>query len=225
MLVVPDDFLAAELGESFLDRGSFGVRVAATAEQALTIARLARPSLVVFRDAVPDMELAPFCRELRKACSAKLLMLTEQIGDPALSHAEELCDAHLISPVETSQLLATIAELLDVAQRRSRRVPLEVLVHTEGFVDANEAVDTTLANAINISEDGMRLEASRPFGLGSRGQVQFFLPDGTERLALDAVVRVAVDEVRLTYALEFVDLAPQHRTAIRGYVASCGDGS
>ena len=219
MLIVPDDLLAAELGESFLDRGSFGVRVAATAEQALTIARLARPSLVVFRDGVPDMALAPFCRELRKACNAKLLMLTEQIGDPALAQAEELCDAHLISPVETKQLLDTIAELLEVAQRRTRRVPLEVLVHTEGLVDGDDAVDTTLANGINISEDGMRLEASRPFRLAARGKLQFFLPDRTERLTLDAVVRVAVDEVRLTYALEFIDLAPQHRTAIRSYVA------
>jgi hypothetical protein len=73
---------------------------------------------------------------------------------------------------------------------------------------------------VNLSEDGMLLEANRQLGIGARGRLLFFLPGQAERLAIEARVRAAVDELRLLYVVEFIDLAPQHRTLIRRYVES-----
>ena len=75
-----------------------------------------------------------------------------------------------------------------------------------------------LANGVNVSEDGMRVEANCQLSIDSRGTLQFFLPGERERMTLEGRVRLAVDEVQLLYTIEFLDLAPQHRARIRQYV-------
>jgi hypothetical protein len=177
---------------------------------------------VVLRSRLGTTPVSMFCRSLKRdgqQQGPKIIMLTDHIGHSMDDATEAAADAHLVSPVEQEQLLSTIAILLGVKQRRAQRVPLEVLVHTEGFVK-DGAVDSTLANAVSLSEDGMVIESNCHLGLGSQGQLQFFLPGFGERLALSGVIRLAVDEVRLLYAVEFVDLAPQHRTEIRRYLQS-----
>jgi hypothetical protein len=133
--------------------------------------------------------------------------------------ADVLCDAHLVSPIELPQLLSTIAELLQLKARRSIRAPIDALVHTEGFAGEKDApVDVGPGTALNVSEDGMLLESARPLAVGARGRLLFFLPVSNERLVLQGIVRSAVDEVRLWFAIELIDLAPQHRALIRRYV-------
>lgn len=221
ILFVPAELLAPELGHTFLDRDSLEVRTAAGYRDALRHAASWAPHLIVLRSEIEDHEAFEFCRavhaRLRKP-TPKLLMLTERLHTAA--QPDVACDAHLVSPVGADQLLATIAELLDLALRRAGRAPLDVLVHTEGFADDATAVDASLSSGLNLSEDSMLIEAGRHLRIGARGSLQFFLPGITERMTVDARVRVAVDEVRLLYVVEFVDLAPQHRALIRRYVES-----
>jgi DNA-binding response OmpR family regulator len=222
LLLVPDDVLTSEMRESFLDRGSFTVRMASTAREALDMANLWRPSLVLFKSDLGDISMSEFCREIRARCAnaeTRLLMLTDQIGAD-LQHTDQAdYDAHLISPVEPRQLLHTIATLLDVRERRYPRAVLEVLVRTEGFEESVSGEDDSLATSINISENGMLLETKIPFRVGSRGQLYFFLPGSSERIAVTGVVRTVMDEVRLHHAVEFLDLADHHRETVRRYVA------
>ena len=222
ILIVPDGLLGPELGESFLDRQSLSVRTASDGAQAVAVAEVWRPNLIVFRSEFRS-EVDRFCRELetqRRRSEPKLLMLTDQLHPGQLDAADDVYDAHLISPVGVEQLLSTIAELVDVTQRRCARVPLDVLVHTEGFADADAAVDSTLSSALSVSEESILLEASRQLCLRTRGQLRFFLPGSAERVTLEGIVRVAVDEVRLIYVIDLVDLAPQNRALIRRYVES-----
>ncbi len=145
-------------------------------------------------------------------------MLTDTIGDEA-QHAEGAgYDAHLISPVEPRQLLHTIATLLDVRERRAPRAGLEVLVRAEGFAESASGQDDSLASSINISENGMLLETKVAFRVGARGQLNFFLPGSSERVSVTGVVRTVMDEVRLHYAVEFLDLADHQREMVRQYV-------
>jgi DNA-binding response OmpR family regulator len=221
LLLVPDDVLTGEMRESFLDRGSFTVRMASTAREALDMAGLWRPSLVLFKSDLGDISMPEFCRELRARCEnteTKLLMLTDQIGAD-LQHTDRAdYDAHLISPVEPRQLLHTIATLLDVRQRRAPRASLEVLVRTEGFLESVSAEDDSLATSVNVSENGMLLEAKLLLKVGSRGRLYFYLPGSTERVSVSGVVRTVMDEVRLHYAVEFLDLAEHQREMVRQYV-------
>jgi CheY-like chemotaxis protein len=221
ILFVPAELLAPEVGRTILGRGSLDVRFAADYRAALRDAAGWMPHLIVLRSEIDGHDAVDFCRaihaQLREA-PPKLLMLTERLR--AAAQADVACDAHLVSPVSIDQLLATIAELLDLSMRGSDRAAIDALVHTEGFADDGTAVDATLSSGVNLSEDGMLIEAGRQLRIGARGKLQFFLPGITERLAVDARVRVAVDEVRLRYVVEFVDLPPQHRALIRRYVES-----
>jgi DNA-binding response OmpR family regulator len=221
LLLVPDDVLSGEIRESFLDRGSFTVRTAGDASEALSMISVWRPSLIVFRSDLAGMSISEFCRMVRdqvRVEETKLLMVTDQVG-AALEDVDQVgYDAHLISPVEAPQLLHTVATLVDVRERRAPRVPLEALVRTEGLRESADSPDTSLANAVNISENGILLESEGPLKVGSKGRLHFFLPGGAERITVSGIVRTLMDEVRLHYSVEFVDLPDHHLETIRRYV-------
>lgn len=221
ILIVPDDLLTWELRESFLDRRTFVVRTARDADEALSISEAWQPTLVFFRSDLEGMPVTSFCARLRSAvgdAATKLLMFTDQIGASLDDAVEAASDAHLISPIEPEQLLDTVAQLTTAPRRRSRRVPIDVLVETDGFLDSPAA----LANSLNVSEDGMLIEASEHLPIDAQGVLRFFLPGSPKRLVIKAAVKVAVDEIRLHYALEFVDLSPGSRALIRQYISQTG---
>jgi CheY-like chemotaxis protein len=219
MLVVPPDLVERELGESFPDRESLEVRSADTVETALQRVAEWKPDLVVFRSQLGGESIARFCQRLKGATPApRLLMLTDQLDETLGDADDATCDAHLVSPVTHAQLLDTMAELAGIDQRRSPRVSLDVLVHMDGFAGDGDGVGSFLANGVDLSVDGMRIEANCQLTVGSSGALQFFLPGEGDRLTLEGRVRLAIDEVRLLYVVEFLDLAPQHRSRIRQYV-------
>jgi CheY-like chemotaxis protein len=227
VLIVPDDLLSNELGGTLLDRQSLKVRAASTAREAIAINAAWQPSLIVMRSRVNGEPVNALCQTLlrgRQAGPPHLVLVTDSVGEQMGEAADAMCDAHLVSPVELPQLLSTIAELLQLKARRSMRAPIDALVHTEGFAaDKDAPVDAGPGNALNVSEDGMLLESARPLAVGATGRLLFFLPGTSERLVLQGVVRMAVDEVRLWFAIELVDLAPQHRALIRRYVERAQD--
>jgi CheY-like chemotaxis protein len=222
ILFVPDEVLAGALRSSFLQHRSVALRSVHNPSHALAVAASWRPQLVVFRSQLEAAAAAHFCRALIADAGThgcKLLLITEALQDADFAElAAAGADAHLVSPVEPPQLLATIAELLALDRRAGPRVPVEALIHTEGFDADGASVDATLSSALCVSEDGMVLESSRHLALDARGRLHFFLPSAPERLSVQARVRAAIDEIRLRYAVEFADLAPQHRAAIRRYV-------
>ena len=226
VLIVPDDLLSHELGGTLLDRQSLRVRAAQTAAEALAINLAWLPSLIVMRSRIHGEPVGKLCETLRRnrgGGEPHLVLVTDSIGDMGEA-ADAICDAHLVSPIELPQLLSTIAELLQVRARRSMRAPIDALVHTEGFAgDKDAPVDVGPGTALNLSEDGMLIESARPLAVGATGRLLFFLPGSNERLALQGIVRTAVDEVRLWFAIELVDLAPQHRALIRRYVEQARD--
>lgn len=221
VLIVPEDLLSHELGGTLLGRQSLSVRTASSAVEAIGINAAWHPSLIVMRSRV-SAEIGQLCQTLLRAridSAPHLVLVTDSVGERIGEAADALCDAHLVSPVEAPQLLSTIAELLQLRARRSMRAPIDALVHTEGFEgDSDAPVDVGPGNALNVSEDGMLLESARPLAVGATGRLLFFLPGSSERLVLQGVVRMAVDEVRLWFAIELIDLAPQHRALIRRYV-------
>jgi CheY-like chemotaxis protein len=221
VLFVPTKLLAPELDLIFQDRGSLELQSAVGYRDALAVASWWKPDLIVLSSEIDGEDALDFCQTVRsqtRASPPRLLMITEHL-DGELD-IDVPSDAHLVSPVAVEQLLATIAELTGVNQRGLPRVPLEVLVHTEGFADEGATSDTTLSTGIALSEDCMMLEASRQLGVGARGRLQFFLPAVDERLSVEAHVRVAIDEIRLLYVLEFLGLAPHHRALVRRYMES-----
>lgn len=146
------------------------------------------------------------------------MVIDEVVGNPNADALDGLCDARLLQPVSAEQLLNTAAELLSVRTRRAPRVPVDTLVHLQGF---GLTTDTqgTLANAINVSELGMLLEAGAQLDLGASGTLSFFLPGAAERVVVPGVVRVALDEVLLHYAIEFEGNDPNQLREIQRYIS------
>lgn len=219
VLLVPDSVIEGQLGATYLDRGSLSVRTAHDAEEALRMAEVFRPDLVVLR-----RELLrgahQLCVDLRNRLpGVQLLLITEFVGgeEPDVAMYEGLCNARLVQPVEAPQLLATVAALLDIRTRRSRRAPLEALVHLKGFGLTN-ADKSCVANAIDLSEHGMLLEASEHLCLGDTGTLTFFLPDDQQRVVVEGTVQVAMDEVLLHYAVEFAHMDPPARESVERFV-------
>jgi CheY-like chemotaxis protein len=222
ILIVPQNLLQVELGSSFLDRKSLSVRAAATAEAAYAVVARWQPALVVFGSALPGVELQEFCARVR--CEAgsspvRLLMLSSRAWAESHDAAGLPCDAHLLIPARTHDLLRTLAGLLDLRERRATRVPFRVLAQAVGLAQSNTAA-TVLVNTVTMSEVGLLVEAPEPLGLGSGGEVRFFLSGHPARITVRCAVQYLVDELQLHYALSIVDLGDAERGAIRAFTSS-----
>jgi DNA-binding response OmpR family regulator len=217
VLLVPDRVMEGELRASYLDRGSLSIRTAHDAAEALSMAQQLRPDLVVLRgDFVLDAQ--KLCASLRDLLpKMQLLLLTDFVGKSDPDAFEGLYDARLVQPVDAPQLLATVACLLEIRTRRGPRARLDSLVHMAGFgVEPQGAA--SVANAIDVSEHGMLVEASEQLGMGMRGTVRFFLPDNGAAVVAIGTVCVAMDEVLLHYAINFDEIDAVARESLARYV-------
>jgi hypothetical protein len=219
VLVVPDQIISGEIGATFFDRRSFGVRSAHDASEALGIASAWRPDLIVLRSDLMGASARDFCLLVRaKLPRVKLLIVDEVLGDSTSDALDGICNARLLPPVSPDQLLDTAAELLAVRTRRAPRVPVDTLVHLTGF-GLTTSEEGALANAVDLSELGMLLEAGAHLDLGAAGTLAFFLPEINERVVMPGVVRVGIDEILLHYAIEFIGGDAACISAIQRYVS------
>ena len=106
-----------------------------------------------------------------------------------------------------------LARLVHVPPRHSVRVPVFVEVETEG------AVRTTLGTSVNLSENGILIEA-QALDLGSEIAFAFRLPAAPEPVRGRAkVVRVATDD---NFGLEFSEISGESLQVIRAFITRIG---
>jgi CheY-like chemotaxis protein len=221
LLIVPDDLLKLEVRESFLDRRGVNTRAAINAEEALAIALTWQPQLVVFGSVQAGMTAASFVRRLREAVPnprPRLIMVTSSVDEAAPRIDDTAYDAHLVAPVELDQLLATAAAVLDMRQRQWPRVRTTITVSLEGLLEDASEVDQTLANTIDLSAGGMRVEPRDPLRVGRHGTVTFLLPGSLTRLVLGCTVVALVDELLFHYGLTFTHVSDDEREMLRAFV-------
>jgi CheY-like chemotaxis protein len=223
ILVIPDGLLENELQGSLLDRRSLFVRTATSGHEALREVAEWQPNLIILSSSLPgNIGAVEFCSTLKQDPlfqTTKLLMVTDYISECLEHLANAPADAHLVSPVSQPQLSETIAALLSIRERKSPRVPLEVLARLEGLARKSSGEKSyAVANTINVSETGLRLETKERLEIGQIGVVTLSLPGSGERLSLPCTVRIVLDEVLLHYAVEFQGLDDASRNALREYV-------
>jgi DNA-binding response OmpR family regulator len=219
LLIVPHA-LQVEIGGSFLDRRSFKVRTASDGGEALAMARIWRPELILLASSLRDMSPATFCEKVRRDTTlgaVRLLMITSELATGSVDgfiHA--LADAHLVQPIEEAELLGTVGALLNVRSRRAPRLPVELLGRVTDRPANGEPVQL-MANVLTLSEHGLLLECEQHLTVGAMDTVTFYLPGDSRRLQLDCAVLFA-DEYLLHYGVEFVGIGEDDRGAIRSYV-------
>jgi two-component system response regulator MprA len=95
----------------------YAVRVAEDGPQALEVARIEPPDLVVLDVMLPGMDGNEVCRRLRRGTAAPILMLTARDAVPdRIAGLDSGADDYLVKPFDFDELLARIRALLRRAQ-------------------------------------------------------------------------------------------------------------
>jgi len=222
VLLVASTDLRPALGRTLLWRRDIGRLYAPDPDTALELALAARPCLCIV-DAVELPQTLALLRRLR--------------AEPATRHMGIVALNRLMEPEEEDQLRRAganavftaqmdpelwdvrLEELLSVPSRRSGRLPVQLDVWTRLPSGESRLAGT----ALNISINGMLLEAPEPLDLGTKMDLLVELPDSAARLrVVGQVARRAGEgmEKQPRYGVKFLVLPGDTRERIRCFVES-----
>ncbi len=112
VLVVDDEELIAETLVSILNSAGFTAMAAFSAENALELAQLVPPEVLITDIVMPGMDGIELAKELkRRVPDCKVLLFSGQVG--AVEFRGRTQFPLLAKPVHPSQLLAEVAQLAD----------------------------------------------------------------------------------------------------------------
>lgn len=221
LLIVPDGLLPDDTAAALFSRSSFETKMATSGDEALAIAALWGADLIIFSSVLADVGAQGFCeavREIPRLQATKLLMVTDQIGGDDIQVGHAPTSGHLVNPVDSAQLVSTIAELLEIPLSEAPRVPVDVLAQIEGLLEDDSEDSKATVNVLYLSDEGLMLEAPVHLRIGATGKAHFFLPESSVPLSLHCCARVVLDEILLHYWVEFVDLSEEDRTTLQDFV-------
>src|SRR5215217_140480 len=113
ILIVEDEVSIAEPFARLLEREGFEARVAATAADALRMARDERPDLVLLDLALPDGDGRDVCRTLRAESGVPVIMLTARGTETDRVVGLELgADDYVVKPFSAAEVVARIRAVL-----------------------------------------------------------------------------------------------------------------
>lgn len=122
ILVVEDEEALARLVKSHLERAGHDVHVENQGKPALVFATEHRPDLVVLDLMLPDMSGYDVCVELRRLYHPRILPVVILTGLNQPKHEllgfNHGAEAYLTKPVQTIELLGTVAVMLHRAAER-----------------------------------------------------------------------------------------------------------
>ena len=132
VLVVEDEQKLRELVRSYLERAGFAVLSTGSGAEAISLARSARPDLVVLDLGLPDVPGQSVARELRVAGSTPILMLTARSSEEDRIGGLELgADDYVTKPFSPRELVLRVQAIL---RRGGRPAGDEGLVRYGGGV-------------------------------------------------------------------------------------------
>jgi two-component system, OmpR family, alkaline phosphatase synthesis response regulator PhoP len=113
ILVVDDDKKIVELVSLYLRRDGYGVLAAYDGREALDLARLKQPDLIVLDLLLPELDGREVCRTLRAESRVPVIMLTARsTDDDKLAGLDLGADDYVTKPFNPRELLARIRAVL-----------------------------------------------------------------------------------------------------------------
>jgi two-component system response regulator MprA len=113
ILVVDDDPKISSVLSRGLRFEGYTVRVAADGPEALRIARIHPPDLLILDVMLPGMDGMEVCRRLRRGTNVPILMLTARDAVPdRIAGLDSGADDYLVKPFDFDELLARVRALL-----------------------------------------------------------------------------------------------------------------
>ena len=224
ILVVRAEGIKLKLEASCLDRSTFSIRAAGSAQDALSVGAFQRPALVIVGSELPDATPEELCRVWRAAPemeSARFLLVADGHRPDAVSSFLAAGGDAFIPRATPPDLVANaVANILGIRLRSTLRVPVQLLCKVDLLGASGAVVGTMLATTIDLSTTGVSLECQHPLQASDTVVVHLVLPGTRCRLVARAIVCRVVDEVWMHYAAEFQDLPPDQRVSLRTFIQS-----
>lgn len=154
ILVVDDDALLRRSLAFNLEQAGYRTSTAGTAEDALALARLDAPELVLLDIGLPGMDGLDALRNLRRELDVPVIFITARRRELDEVLGLELgADDYITKPFDIDVLLARIKAVLRRVQRRgpTPRVEVQPLVVGDLMIDPGAHVVTLRAEPVNLA--------------------------------------------------------------------------
>ena len=113
ILLVDDEPLIVQQARDYLEHGGFRVLSAGDGKTALTLARQARPDLLVLDLNLPGLDGLDVCRALRRESDVPIIMLTARVEETDRLIGLELgADDYIVKPFSPRELVARVRFIL-----------------------------------------------------------------------------------------------------------------
>lgn len=171
ILLVDDMRSFLDLEATFLSRAECRILTASTGLEAIRVARVEKPDLVVLDIEMPEMNGIQACRILRSdAVTARtpvIVLSSMQMED----EARRAGASHFLrKPIDEPTFLAEVKRFLPIVERAETRIAVDVPAALRRDGEAFEA------RLVNLSPTGFFVATDRRPPIGARLEVSFSLP-------------------------------------------------
>lgn len=171
ILLVDDEPVNLILLEHLLEPEGYETFSADSGEQALTVAKQVRPSLILLDVMMPDMDGFEVCRQLRAdptLQSVPIIFLTALADDESrLKGLGLMGDDYLTKPISNSLVLAKVANTLRLTQMRSTEFRVKIRQQAERQVNAAWSISESLLEKFRLFVPDQLLNRIAPKGVES----------------------------------------------------------
>jgi len=204
---------------AILKRGGYLVAHVEDLEALLGLEAGIPPDLVVFDLGIPPEGAVPLAQRLRARTYWRFvsMMLAVPAGHPRM---EEVLVAGIndviLAPFPPDELLDKARRLTVIPARRELNTPARV--H-----DPNAGGPVQGGKTLNVSSNGILMEAESPLVIGRTVELEFFLPDDPEPVrATGRVVRrtMELDLLHPAFGIRFVEMPEKDQARIEAFVAT-----
>jgi CheY-like chemotaxis protein len=220
VLVADSSRLFLELECGYFEKIGCITIAAASAKEALKLAKDERPDLILLDFHLPDMKGADLTKRLKDDLSTRGIPVIMMAADPDREIENKSRDAgafeFLKKPLKQRHLIYRTASILKISLRFDISVAVSI-TNLEGGGGIR-----IKGRSIDMSESGMKLECGLNIEKNAMVRVEFSMPGSPESLQFEGkVMRVEkADKDKIHYGIRFLVPEGRSREQIRDYLSS-----
>jgi uncharacterized protein (TIGR02266 family) len=224
-ILLPDDEeLLLALEKSFFRRDKFELLVARTGEEALEMAEIHFPDLVLLDLSMPGMAGDECCRRIKenpRLRSMPVILVAPGGGQEELERCRAAgCDDALLNPIDRQYLLSVAQKFFSVSERAAPRIVARLRI------SYGTGTQHLLSNySVNLSTGGVFLECDQPLPEDTPLTLEILLPARDTRIRCRGRVAWVNDPEKRKkdtlppgMGLQFLDLSLDDMHAIREFI-------
>lgn len=218
-VIIAEDILAIlEKEQSFLSRSDIKMFATSSNKKALALHRSEKADLLITKLDSPEMSgetLSSLIRTEKELSKVSLIMVCADTESDIKRCLKCTANAFITGPVSAAALLQEAYQLLNIAPRRSCRIPVGMKINgTSKKIPFSAYVE-------NISVSGMMFRTAAVFFEGDAITCSFSLPDSARIAANGEIVRIVETKAEpdtRRYGVKFTDLSAEAHSAIEEFV-------